>query len=159
MATDHVGFRPVNYESLNARQKEIFNFQKVAATLADYGFNCIKLADDWQGADFLAYHADGTETRKVQLKSRLTIHRKYHGKDIWMAFPHDGAWYVIKHDDLEVKIEQHTHRLDSKSWKEEGIFHSASINPDLLASLAENKLVPVYGPVPPDNGGVIGTKG
>ena len=38
--------RRVDYESLNAKQKEIFNFQKSAAMLADYGFNCIKLADD-----------------------------------------------------------------------------------------------------------------
>ena len=42
----------INYSDLNSRQKEIFNFQKVAGVLADYGFNCIKLADDWQGADF-----------------------------------------------------------------------------------------------------------
>ena len=37
----------VQYENLNSKQKEIYNFQKVAAILADYGFNCIKLADDW----------------------------------------------------------------------------------------------------------------
>jgi hypothetical protein len=47
-------FERIRYEILNARQKELSNFQKVAATLADYGFNCIKLTDDWQGADFLA---------------------------------------------------------------------------------------------------------
>jgi hypothetical protein len=35
--------------------------QKVAAILGDYGFNCIKLADDWQGADFLPYHKDGSQ--------------------------------------------------------------------------------------------------
>ena len=51
----------INYDDLNAKQKEIYNFQKVtalkvAALLADCGFNCIKLSDDWQGADFLAYH-------------------------------------------------------------------------------------------------------
>lgn len=39
----------------------------MAAKLADYGFNCIKLADDCQGADFLAYHKDGEETLEVQL--------------------------------------------------------------------------------------------
>jgi hypothetical protein len=48
----------VSYDNLNSKQKEIYNFQKVAGLLADYGFNCIKLADDWQGADFLAYHKD-----------------------------------------------------------------------------------------------------
>ena len=52
----------INYGELNARQKEIYNFQKVASLLADYGFNCIKLSDDWQGADFLAYHKDGDQT-------------------------------------------------------------------------------------------------
>ena len=41
-------FEKVNYDNLNSKQKELFNFQKIAATLADYGFNCIKLADDWQ---------------------------------------------------------------------------------------------------------------
>ena len=34
------------YDELNPKQKEIYNFQKVAALLADYGFNCIKLEDD-----------------------------------------------------------------------------------------------------------------
>ena len=60
----------ITYDELNSKQKEIYNFQKVVALLADYGFNCIKLDDDWQGADFLAYHKDGTTTLKVQLKSR-----------------------------------------------------------------------------------------
>ena len=61
------------YDELNPKQKEIYNFQKVAALLADYGFNCIKLDDDWQGADFLAFHKDGTTTLRVQLKARVTM--------------------------------------------------------------------------------------
>ena len=65
--------KKILYSDLNSRQKEIYNFQKVAAALADYGFNCIKLSDDWQGADFLAYHKDGQDTLRVQLKSRLFI--------------------------------------------------------------------------------------
>ena len=51
--------RKIKYTDLNSKQKEVFNFQKVAGKLSDYGYNCIKLADDWQGADFLAYHKDG----------------------------------------------------------------------------------------------------
>jgi hypothetical protein len=42
------------------------------------------LADDWQGADFLAYHKDGFETLKVQLKARLTIDRNYEEKKHWL---------------------------------------------------------------------------
>ena len=84
-------FQRINPDELNGRQKEIYNFQKSAALLADYGFNCIKLTDDWQGADFLAYHFDGTTTLKVQLKGRLTINRKYAERDLWMNFPCKGT--------------------------------------------------------------------
>lgn len=34
-------FQRIQYEQLNSRQKENFNFQKVAAELANYGFNCM----------------------------------------------------------------------------------------------------------------------
>jgi len=151
MSTEHTRFEKVPYDSLNARQKELFNFQKVAATLADYGFNCVKLADDWQGADFLAYHVKDTKTLKVQLKSRLTIQLKYCEKDIWIAFPHKGFWYLIEHDRLVDKVREHTDWLDSLSWKNLGGYSSTSVNPRLLDSLVENNLGPVYGPVLADD--------
>ena len=77
--------RRVDYRELNGKQQEIYNFQKVAARFADYGFNCIKLDDDWMGADFLAYHKDGTQTLRVQLKGRLTISKRYTGKDLYLS--------------------------------------------------------------------------
>src|SRR5690554_3133070 len=83
------------YAELNAKQKEIYNFQQVAALLAGYGFNCIKLADDWQGADFLAYHYKGDRTLRVQLKGGLEIHKKYERKGLYMAFRTRGIWYLI----------------------------------------------------------------
>ena len=75
-------FEKVNYHSLNAKQKENFNFQKVSTAFADYGFNCIQLTDDWNGADFLANHVDGKTLPRVQLKGRLTFANKYLGKDL-----------------------------------------------------------------------------
>jgi hypothetical protein len=63
----------VLHSRLNAKQKGIYNLQKSAALLAAYGFNCTKLADDWQGADFFAYHYHGIQTLKVQLKGRASI--------------------------------------------------------------------------------------
>ena len=44
-------FELIPYTDLNSRQKENYNFHKVAARMADYGFNCLRLTDDWQGAD------------------------------------------------------------------------------------------------------------
>ena len=106
----------IRYSDLNGKQKEIYNFQKVTAKLADYGFNCIKLADDWQGADFLAYHKEGSDTLKVQLKARLTIDKKYSGKELYMCFPIKGRWHLIKHDFLVSMISDNTDWLKSDSW-------------------------------------------
>ena len=130
----------IRYEDLNAKQKEIFNYQKLAAELADYGFNCIKLADDWQGADFLAYHKDGGDTLKVQLKARITIARDYQGKDLWMAFPASGHWYLIKHDELLGLVKQATPWLDSSSWTAGGKYTAASPGAALIKALAPWRL-------------------
>lgn len=87
----------INYGDLNARQKENYNFQKVSAVLADYGFVTLRLSDDWQGADFIAQHVDGETFIKIQLKGRLTFEEKYCGKDLYIAFHNDGAWYLNRH--------------------------------------------------------------
>ena len=130
----------IKYSELNGRQKEIYNFQKISAVLADFGFNCIKLSDDWQGADFLAYHKDGKNTLRVQLKARLSISKKYIGKEIYVAFPIEGSWYLIGHDTLVKKIEQRTPWLTSSSWVSGGNYSSAKPSKDLLKAISYAKL-------------------
>ena len=73
-------YEKIDYNSLNAKQNENFNFQKVAAAFAYYGFNCTQLTEDWNGADFLANHVDGITLLRVQLKGRLTFATKYQKK-------------------------------------------------------------------------------
>ena len=128
--------RRISYDELTSRQKEIYNFQKVAGILADFGFNCIKLNDDWQGADFLAYHKDGQQTLKIQLKSRLSIYRKYISKEIYMCFPIEGRWYLVPHDELLELVRQHTPWLDTKSWGRGG-YSSAKPSHRLRESLSD----------------------
>ena len=130
----------VKYSELNGKQKEIFNFQKVAAELADFGFNCIKLADDWQGADFLAYHKDGGDTLKVQLKARLTIDKKYIGKNIFMTFPIKNNWYLIAHKELVEIVGKNTSWLETDSWKNKGSYSSASPSKVLIEAIKHAKL-------------------
>ena len=126
----------VEYGSLNSKQKEIYNFQKSAALLADFGFNCIKLSDDWQGADFLAYHKDGNETLRVQLKARLTVDKKYCGRGLWMNFPADGSWYLVQHDELVRILGEATKYLTSRSWMHKGSYSNARPSRALLDCLA-----------------------
>jgi len=79
----------VKYSQLNSKQKENYNFHKIAGVLADYGYNSMRLNDDWQGADFISIHTDGNNMLKVQLKGRFTIDKKYLNKDIYIAFIED----------------------------------------------------------------------
>ncbi len=124
-------------QSDNSKQKEIYNFQKVAALLADYGFNCIKLDDDWQGADFLAYHKDGTTTLKVQLKSRVGIHKKYQGKDLYLAFPTGGRWHLLPHDTLVQIAKETTNWLQTRSWLAEGEYNAGEPPQQMLSRLSQ----------------------
>lgn len=135
----------INYSDLNSRQKEIYNFQKIAAVLADYGFNCIKLADDWQGADFLAYHKDGRDTLRVQLKARLTIDKKYNGKKLHLAFPVHENWYLVEHDTLVEIIGKSSNWLNSESWIQKGHYNSVSPNGAILSVLEKYQIGDVNG--------------
>jgi hypothetical protein len=40
-------FDKIDYKKLTARQQENYNFQKISALLADYGFSTLRLSDDW----------------------------------------------------------------------------------------------------------------
>ena len=60
-----IDLKKVKYTSLNSREKENYNFHKVASALADYGYDSVRLNNDWQGADFIAVKGD--EMIKVQL--------------------------------------------------------------------------------------------
>ena len=130
----------IQYQELNPKQQEIYNFQKVAAVLADFGFNCIKLADDWQGADFLAYHKDGGQTLKVQLKGRLYVAKQYIGKEIYMTFPIEGDWYLIAHDELLKIVGECTKWLETASWIEGGAYGSGSPSKTLVEAMQLHRL-------------------
>jgi hypothetical protein len=73
------------------------------------------------GVDFILYREGDGMVRKVQLKGRWTIDRKYVGRDIWMAFPISGDWYLMPHDAMLAAAE-----LDgvtkTASWVDGGIY-------------------------------------
>ena len=135
-------FQRIDPNELTPKRREIYNYQKSAAILADYGFNCIKLADDWQGADFLADHISGNQTLRVQLKSRLTVNKKYQDKNLWMIFPEAGTWYLIPHDELLRAIAETTGALESMSWRERGEYHypNGQVPKDLLSKVVDYAL-------------------
>jgi hypothetical protein len=114
----------INYDDLNPKAQEMFNFQKASAKLSDYGFTTMWLNNDWQGADFIAVHVDGITFLKVQLKGRLSFSQKYRGKDIYICFISDGDIYLYPHDLILNEIE---HRISDKTWLEKDTWSSPKL--------------------------------
>jgi len=46
----NIDLTKVSYKDLNSKQKENYNYHKVAAALANYGYDSMRLNNDWEGA-------------------------------------------------------------------------------------------------------------
>lgn len=132
--------KKIKYTDLNSRQQENYNFQKVSAILADYGFSTIRLNDDWQGADFIANHIDGKTFLKAQLKGRFTIDKKYIGKEIYVCFRYKNDWYLYPHDIIMQQLSEYSNFQNTKSWIDTGSIHNGSPSTRDLEMLVEYKL-------------------
>ncbi|SRR5258708_3515359 len=130
----------IDYRKLNGRQKENYNFQKISGILADYGFATIRLSDDWNGADFIAQHADGKTLLRVQLKGRLHVAKKYEGKDLWLCFPADGEWYLGPHDEILSCLLKSTGIERTESWRKRGGYSYRAL-PKRVAAILEGFLL------------------
>jgi len=115
----------------------MFNFQKVAAVLADYGFTCMWLNNDWKGADFIAVHVDGVTDIKVQLKGGLSFANKYRGKNIFICFRDNGETYLYPHDEVLSKVEI---LISDKKWKEKGTYFQTKLSRRFKDLLSEYKI-------------------
>jgi hypothetical protein len=100
--------------------------------LADYGFTSIRLSDDWQGADFIAQHIDGQTFIKAQLKGRMSIDKKYTGKDLHICFPYEGAWYLFPHDEVVHHLLTKSNIGNTSSWQEKGAYSFKVISKEYL---------------------------
>lgn len=130
----------ITYADLNPRQKENYNYSKLSAVLADYGFTTMRLSDDFEGADFIAQHIGGETILKVQLKGRFTVARKYQGKDLYVAFGDGNNWYVYPHDLLLEQLLAHTNIGETRSWTEGGAYSYPGLTAQLREWLAPYQL-------------------
>lgn len=125
----------LKYDDLSGKAKETWNFQKVSALLVEYGFATNWLNVDFESADFVAVHFNGNDIIKVQLKSRVTISKKYVGKDIYVCFPLANSFCLIQHEELIELVGKNTNWLNSSSWVNDGAYSSANPNKELKETL------------------------
>lgn len=87
-----------------SKATETYNFHKAAGVLAEYGFDCVRVVNDWRGADFIAYHATKRVALPVQLKTCLVIsERLCEHPELYFCFTLDktgGSWYLIQYERL-----------------------------------------------------------
>jgi hypothetical protein len=131
----------IRYKDLDARQKENYNYQKLAAVLADYGFVTMRLSSDWKGADLIAQHING-DTILVQLKGRLTFCQKYIGKGLYIAFPRRGDWYLYPHDEFLEEVNAISRIKNTPSWTKKGIYSFPSLSKKLYQLLNQYQVEP-----------------
>ncbi len=133
-------FEKISYSNLNSRQIENYNFQKISAVLADYGYNYLRLTDDWHGADFIACHICGNIFLKVQLKGRLTLDKKYQCKNVHIAFCDLGTWYIYPHDTFLEAALNLNKISKSVSWDDKGSYDWPSVPRWAMPILEEYKI-------------------
>ncbi len=133
-------YSKIDYENLNAKQKEAYNFQKVSAVLSEFGFITVPMANDWNGADFLAIHNEG-DVLKVQLKGRMTFDKKYLNKDLHICFREGNDWYLYPHDKLFELVKSESTIAESQSWLKDGSYHYPKLSEKHKSFLKDYKLV------------------
>ncbi len=137
-----ISLKKIEYINLSSKQKEIYNYQKVSAIFANFGICCIKLSDDWNGADFIAVDLKG-ESINIQLKARVTFAEKYHFKNLYICFPDrkNNKWYLFPHDETLERFNEIRPILNQPNWEKNKDWHSDNVPHDLLPIINEFELV------------------
>ena len=137
---NHIKLEPIEYSSLKAKARENYNFLKMAAILADYGYNCLWLNDDWNGADCIAIHIDGISDFKIQLKGDISFAQKYRGKNLFIAFFELGDLYIYPHD---VVLDQVKSVISDQTWLAKGTYFQTKITKKFSETIAPYKVTNV----------------
>ncbi|MEM8919326.1 MAG: hypothetical protein AAGE37_10745 [Pseudomonadota bacterium] len=120
-----------------AQVTEVINRQKLTALALEKGYNSFLPVYDG-GIDFILYREDGAggpaDLRKIQLKGRWYIDKKYEGRDIWIAFPDGDQWYIAPHDTL-VEIGDDAGFTKTASWKEGGAYSCGKLSAKLSKAM------------------------
>lgn len=137
-------FQRINYDELNPKEKEDFNFAKISSKLADYGYRTIRDFNDWGGADFycIGRGCDLGDALKVQQKGRLTFDKKYLGKKLYIAFEYKptNTLYIYPHDELLQELVRQTNIENTSSWTQNGKYSFNKISEPILRLLDKYKL-------------------
>ena len=117
-----MNFARVDFDKLNTCDKRQYDYFKVSAALADYGYFSQGLLTADEHEDFIACNYSGTFQLSVLLKSRLTLASNLEHQKLHIAFYERGYWYVYPHDDVLTFACQTSAITNTTSWRQKGIY-------------------------------------
>jgi hypothetical protein len=118
---------------MKSHQTKVINRHLLISRAVEKGFNAfLPVYDD--GIDLILHGGTPANTFLIQLKSRWLIDKKYIGRNLHMAFPHKGTWYLIPHDDMVASATKFT---KTKSWTEKGQYHVPTLSKEMLANIQQ----------------------
>lgn len=122
--------------------REVINRNIVVSLALEQGFNAFLPVYDG-GVDFILYRESDNTIRKVQLKGRWMIDRKYVGRDIWMAFPIGTDWYLMPHDEMLKLAAMNGKTTKSDSWIIGGAYSLKVPSKETIEQCAAYRFTPI----------------
>jgi hypothetical protein len=118
--------------------REVINRNALVSLALERGYNAFLPVYDG-GVDFILYRESDGDLRKVQLKGRWYIDKKYLGRNIWIAFHDAGRWYLAPHDEL-VAIGDQFGFTSSPSWLQGGAYGCPRLSKSMLEALSQYRM-------------------
>jgi hypothetical protein len=86
------------------------------------------------GIDLILLNEATNDLKRVQQKGRWTINKKYKDREIWVAFPDRGVWYVVPHDEVLLAFSEQKGFTNTDSWAR-GEYSYAPLSKEMVALL------------------------
>lgn len=109
--------------SQNDNLGRVTEFSRLAAQA---GFT-VQVASTDSGVELILARAGDPAPRRVQLKGRWTIDRRNLDRDVWVAFPDAGKWYLIPHS-VMVSFAKREGVTETVSWTEHGFYNRPQLS-------------------------------
>ena len=129
---------------LSGKAIELINTHELTAELMARDWSVyLPVYDD--GIDLLATREDVTMIRRIQLKSRWSIDRRYVGRPIEIAFKDTGVWYLVPHADAVAAGEAEGYCRNESWLGDKGIWNVKTMSQSLRARMLPFRLDAVLG--------------
>ena len=96
-----------NYLQMSNKEQEAYHAALLKSEIAIRGYVAVDTPTDKHAADLVAFRPENPSRTAlwIQLKSRLTIDKRYTDKDLYIAFPEKPGnagtdWFIYPHDDF-----------------------------------------------------------